>query len=211
MNIMPRTIDHIVYAVFDLEAAIEKLASQLGVAPVFGGYHSSRGTKNALLNLSKGCYLEVLAIDHGNTTVAPPRWMGIDLLEREQVCRWCLKSDDLFNDQAILRAYHDEMGAIWTGERQKATGGLLQWEMILPLAGPAVELVPFMTDWARSTQHPTDSLPQACELVALQLFHPQPGEIQRVLDQLGAEERVAYGAVPTIEVTIDSPMGRITI
>ena len=42
-------IDHLVYAVPDLAAAVADIEERTGVAPVPGGAHVGRGTYNALL------------------------------------------------------------------------------------------------------------------------------------------------------------------
>ena len=93
MNI-GRKIDHIVYAVPDLSAACDELEELLGVRPIFGGYHDSQGTKNALLNLGNQCYLELLAVDEANTKIEAPRWMGVDLIQHPRITRWAIKSDN---------------------------------------------------------------------------------------------------------------------
>ena len=58
-----RSIDHIVYCVQDLDAAMDWFEDQTGVRPEFGGYHTTQGTKNALVGLGEDRYLEFLAVD----------------------------------------------------------------------------------------------------------------------------------------------------
>jgi hypothetical protein len=208
---MTRTIDHIVYAVPELEAACDHIGQALGLRPVFGGYHRQRGTKNALLNLGEGAYLEVIAIDHANEAVAAPRWMGVDLIATPQVTRWAIKSDQLRVDQAALQSYHPEMGEIAGGERKTASGALLAWEMILPLAAPAVEVVPFMVDWSRSAAHPCDALIDSCRLEALSLSHPDPASLEAVFSALGIEREVEKGPTAGIQVSLKGPGGRLIL
>lgn len=208
---MPRTIDHLVYAVFDLDHAIADFTQQLGVAPVFGGRHEGRGTKNALLNLGKGCYLELIAIDEWNTSVEPPRWMGLDVLQQPQITRWCLKSEDLAADQAILKAYHPKMGEQWGGQRTTASGELLAWEMLLPLPEPEVEVIPFMVDWGTSAFHPTDRLEETCTLLKLELTHPKAGQVKPYLESLGVELAIRVGEKTGIRALIESPAGEVWI
>jgi len=105
MKYKRRKIDHIVYSVVDLEAAIDDIENQLGVRPSIGGRHLSKGTKNAILNLNKACYLEILAIDEENKEVKAPRWMGVDLIKKDCITRWALKSNHLLEDQKILEGY----------------------------------------------------------------------------------------------------------
>lgn len=208
---MKRKTDHIVYAVPDLDAAVEWFEEQTGVRPVFGGYHKTQGTKNAIVNLGNKCYLEILAIDEANTAIGSPRWMGIDMIEKPQITRWSLKSDKLNHDSKILKKYNTKMGNIQGGQRQTSTGNTLTWEMIMPLASPIVELIPFMTDWQHSTVHPTLNIIQKCELIALSCTHPNPSEIQDIFDKLDIDMTVAEGEKAMIHAKIKHPKGVIDI
>lgn len=164
MRIAQRFIDHIVYCVPDLEKANDFIESHLGVRPTIGGKHNNKGTKNSILDLGFGCYLEVLAIDSENTSVKAPRWMGIDLIQTSQVTRWALKSDNLENDKAVLRKYNPALSNAFAGQRETPSGQLIKWEMLLPLAEPKVELLPFFVDWSNSDIHPTDNLDAKCQI-----------------------------------------------
>ena len=210
MNI-GRRIDHIVYAVPNLEEAMQQFEQLTGIAPIFGGYHTTQGTKNALVNLGNSCYLELLAIDKDNTAITPPRWMGIDLTTTAQVTRWSLKTTDSNRDSKIVKEYDTSMGKIQGGQRKMTNGELLVWDMVMPLPAPRVELIPFMTDWQQSTTHPTLQLPPQCELVDLQLIHPMPSTVQPILDKLELKLEVVRGEKPTIRVGIQCAAGRITI
>ncbi|MEO1449754.1 MAG: VOC family protein [Bacteroidota bacterium] len=206
-----RQIDHIVYSVPDLDTACDELETQLGVRPVFGGRHLTQGTQNALLNLGQGIYLEILATDPENTQIAPPRWMGIDLITAPRITRWALKSDDLERDQKVLQPYHPQMGRIEGGQRQTSTGALLEWELIMPLPEPEIELVPFMVNWTHSAAHPTDSLPADCRLTGLQLAHPEPDRMQETLIKLGWPDPLKHEQVPGIQIDIQGPAGQIRL
>lgn len=208
---MPRIPDHLVYAVHDLDRAIADFTQLLGIAPVVGGRHEGRGTKNALLNLGNGCYLEVIAIDEWNTTVAPPRWMGLDVLETPQITRWCLKSDDLASDQAVLKTYNPQMGAPWNGQRTTASGELLAWEMLLPLPTPEVEVMPFMVDWSTSSFHPTERLEEKCTLLKLELTHPEPEEVKPYLERLGVALAVRVGEQARIRALLECQTGEVWV
>lgn len=207
-----RKIDHIVYAVSDLERAINECEEKLGVRPIFGGYHKTFGTKNALINLNNGIYFELLAIDTTNTHIMPPRWMGIDFLTKNQITRWALKSSSLQSDSAIVKKHNPEMGEIRNGSRNSADGPLLQWELIMPLASPEVELVPFFLDWSATEKHPAEILPNmGCALLELYGTHPNPESFASIFESLGYKFSIKPSNEITIKSVIRGPKGSIEI
>lgn len=182
-----------------------------GIAPSFGGYHLTQGTKNALVNLGNQCYLEILAADSTNEKITPPRWMGIDLIKNAQVTRWCLKSKDLEKDSEVLKNHQSTLGTIYGGQRKTSTGDLLAWEMILPLASPKVDLLPFMVDWSNSSVHPTDNLPSQCQLLAINFYHPKPKTLQPYFEELGVKHTIKKGNSSLIKLTLETQKGIIEV
>lgn len=205
-----KQLDHIVYAVPHLEEAMNWLERETGIQPIFGGYHITQGTKNALLKLGEKCYLELLAIDEGNTTITAPRWMGIDRITEPKITRWAIQSSNLQKDSKLLESHNSEMGNITGGHRKMTNGKLLTWELSMPLAEPEVEILPFLIDWQHSESHPADGLEQCCSLVALKLAHPEPERLQRVLKQLNLELKITKEAI-SITATIQTPKGLLTL
>lgn len=211
---MPQTrnIDHIVYSVNDLDLAISEFEEKLGVRPVFGGYHKTQGTKNALINLNQGIYLELIAIDKDNTAVKAPRWMGIDLLTKPQITRWALKSSTLSQDSEVLKSYDHSMGSIKGGSRHTSEGSLLKWELIMPLTAPEVEIAPFMVDWSDSEIHPSDQLPDMnCKLISLEGTHPNPASLLPMFEALNFDFKLSRNTNVSIKAIIDCPKGTIEI
>ncbi|MEM7573532.1 MAG: VOC family protein [Bacteroidota bacterium] len=203
-------IDHLVYAVPDLNQAIADLDAKLGIAPVFGGQHLTKGTKNALLNLGNGAYLELLAIDSTNDQIQPPRWMGIDLIEAPQMVRWALKTDQIDLVSSLLSDFHPEHGRIETGERQQANGEFLRWQMCLPTPIPVVDILPFFVDWSSSLHHPCNQLETGCSLQGLQLFHPQPPSIAPLFRALNISLTIRKGP-QSIRIQIAGPKGSLSL
>jgi len=58
-----RRVDHLVYAVPDLDAAVSDLERRLGVRAAPGGQHPGRGTSNALIAPGPDSYLALPAPD----------------------------------------------------------------------------------------------------------------------------------------------------
>ncbi len=206
-----RQIDHIVYTVPDLAVAMDWFEEISGIRPDFGGYHTTQGTKNAVINLGNQRYLELLAADEKNTAIQPPRWMGVDFLEKAQMTRWSLKSNDLSKDSRILKSYDPEMGRIEGGQRKTTSGSLLTWEMIMPLAAPQLEVMPFMTDWQNSDVHPTDSMSDQCQLIGMKFTHPTPNLLLPTLKDLGLDLDLIASETISIKAVIQCPKGVITV
>ncbi|GLR17550.1 VOC family protein [Portibacter lacus] len=206
-----RQVDHIVYCVLNLEDAVAELEERLGVKPVIGGKHLHQGTKNALVHLGNTCYLEILAVDETNKKVEAPRWMGIDLIKRNKITRWALKTEDAQKDAKVLSGYHPKMGVVKGGERKTPNGDTLKWDLVMPLEEPEVEVIPFMTDWTKSDIHPTDSLEAQCKLLGLEIDHPQSSEIDVVFEKLNIDQRVNFFNEARIQAIIKSPKGIIKL
>jgi len=206
-----RKIDHIVLAVPNLEEGMKDFENLLGVAPKFGGYHTNQGTKNAILNLGNQIYLEIITVDFKNKNISAPRWMGVDLINIPKITRWSLKSENLNRDSIVIKNHNNMMGNIHGGQRKMSNGKLLTWEMILPLAKPEIEVIPFMTDWQNSDVHPTDSMEEICQLLDLTVSHPTPELIQPVFDELDVNLNILKSEITSINIKIKCPNGIIKI
>lgn len=195
-----------------MDDAILDFEQKLGVRPIFGGYHKSFGTKNALINLDKNMYLELIAADDDNIDVLPPRWMGIDLLSKNQITRWALKSDDLEADSDMLRNHQSAMGKIQKGSRSTSDGSLLQWQLSMPLPHPEVELIPFILDWKKTEKHPSELLPDmGCTLVKLFGTHPSPEKFTPIFKALEYDFLIKKADRVQIKMILDCPKGVIEI
>lgn len=195
-----------------METAINDFDKKLGVKPIFGGYHKTFGTKNALINLNNQIYLELLAVDDSNTSVSKPRWMGVDLLTKNQLTRWAVKSNNLKQASEVLKKYNPEMGEIKKGSRNTADGTLLQWELIMPLPAPEVALIPFFLDWSNTEKHPSELLPDmGCELIELFATHSNPEYTTEILTKLESSIEIKVSDQTSLKAIIKCPKGFVEI
>ncbi|HFA48835.1 MAG TPA: VOC family protein [Bacteroidetes bacterium] len=203
-------VDHIVYAVPNLEEAISDIEKKLGVAPEPGGRHKSLGTHNALVNLGNGCYLELIAADPDNTTFSGEHWMGIDLITQPTITRWAVKTNDLDRDIHYLREVDPRLGNIKGGTRKKPDGTKFIWKASMPLPAPKVEILPFIIDW-KGREHPTKSLPDACKLIELRATHPTPYFMETAIHAMNVDIKLGVADEASITAVIESPNGVVEL
>ncbi len=174
------SIDHLVYAVPDLLAAVADIEELTGVAPVPGGAHVGRGTYNALLGLGGHTYLEIIGPDPAQPDPDEPRPFGIDELTRPSLVTWCARADRaLASIVADVAAIGHDVGPIDAMSRRRPDGVLLEW-MLTPPNLDDGGIIPFFIDWG-TTAHPTTSLPIGGFVLELILSHPDPDRIDRIL------------------------------
>ena len=160
-------IDHLVYAVPQLEPAIEAVERSVGVRPAFGGSHTGMGTHNALVSLGSS-YLELIAPDPGQPEPPQPRPFGIDELDHASLVTFAIRPDDGDDIDALVAratAAGYDPGPILDMSRSTTDGDVLRWRLTFPrpeFGG----LVPFVIDWG-DTPRPNDTSPQGVQLTSL--------------------------------------------
>ena len=186
-----RGLDHLVYATPDLDASVEELAERLGTAPMPGGAHPGWGTRNALIGLGIGAYLEIIGPDPGQPHPERPRPFLIDELRNARLVTWAYRHPDpeSIRDtlELALRSTLGEqgvrLGPIRAMSRDRPDGETLHWRLSDPMALPVGGIVPFVIDWG-ATPHPSTVLPNECRLLELAVGHPAPETLRPVLDAL---------------------------
>ncbi len=203
------TLDHLVVATPDLSATVAALTAALGVAPVAGGRHDGIGTRNHLLGLAEGGYLEVIGIDTGAPTPAAPRPFGLDTLDAPRLSAWLVRVDGLAAAVEKARAAGHDPGDPRPLGRTTPEGVELCWELATPADTSGVAVVPYLIDWLDSP-HPSAALPTV-DLVSFTATHPDPERAAAALDALGARLPVARGTSASLTAELSGPGGRITL
>jgi hypothetical protein len=204
-----RWIDHLVYATPDLDQTVDALAERLGVRASPGGRHPGRGTRNALLGLGPGCYLEVVGPDPEQPALPHPRWFLVDEVREPRLVTWAVRDTDLEARSAEAAAAGLALGPIVSGSRQRPEGERLAWRFTDPAVRPADGVVPFFIDWGTGP-HPADALPPGLRLVTLKAEHPD-ARVGAFLAPLGLGVDAGRGERPCLIATLDSPRGRVEL
>lgn len=127
---MLQGIDHLVIAVPALAAAI-KTYRDLGFTVVAGGRHPGIGTDNALIAFRDGAYLELIGFheprpDH--------RWWE-PLQRGGGLVDFCLRTDDLAGDAALLRRAGVAVEELQGRTRQRPDGFEVRWVFAVARGG----------------------------------------------------------------------------
>ncbi|WP_374673260.1 VOC family protein [Ideonella sp.] len=206
-------LDHLTVVCRRLAEGVNHVERCLGVPLEPGGAHPRMGTHNALLHLGDDLYLEVLAIDRDAPAPPHPRWFGLDRLSaraRPRLAAWAARTQQL----NVLTASAPEP----IGSPQAMARGGYAWTMglrddgTLPLDGAA----PLLLQW-QSAGHPARQLPdRQCRLRRLDIAHPDPARLQRLLvhlrmDGLGALIDVHRAPQAGLTAHIDTRRGRCVL
>ncbi|MCJ2144443.1 VOC family protein [Methylobacterium sp. E-066] len=121
---MPLSLDHVVIAVADLDAAIRDYGA-LGFTVVPGGEHAGGVTHNALVVFADGTYLELIAFRRPDLD---SRWWR--LLDRagEGFVDYALLPDDVGAAIARANARGLDLEGPFDGGRARPDGAVLRWQ-----------------------------------------------------------------------------------
>ena len=198
-------IDHLVYAVPSLPAAMADVAERFGVRAQAGGKHIGLGTRNALLALAPRTYLEIIAPDPEQPEPSMPRPFGVGGVSHGRLAGWALACDDIDAAVARARSHGYDPGEVIDGRRVSPAGTALRWRMTR--SQTAVDLVPFLISWG-DTEHPAASAPRGLTLEAFSIEHPDPGSLAPLLTALGADVEIKPAGTAALVARLSGPNGR---
>ena len=203
-------VDHLVFACPDLGEGIRHVEGLLGVEVRPGGRHEGLGTRNVLVGLGEGVYLEVIGPDPEQPDPPEPRWFRVDELSAPQLVTWAASGADLPALAAKARAVGVDLGRTSTGGRVRPDGTELRWRVTDPGADRSGGVIPFFIDWG-STPHPSVGLPKACKLIGMTLRHPAPRGVETRLRALDIQLKVEAGPEPAVTARLETPTGVVEL
>ncbi|SMF38697.1 VOC family protein [Streptomyces sp. Amel2xC10] len=208
MNTIPAHLDHIVLATPDLAETVAEFARRTGVVPAPGGVHIGLGTRNYLVGLGDGAYLEILGPDPEQPALAGPRPFGVDGLDSARTITWAISPSDIDATVEAVRVHGYDPGDVREMSRRRPDGTLLEWRLTDGGTPHPSGVVPFLIDWG-GTAHPSASDLPLTPLLELTATAPDPEEVRPVLNALGTDLVIGEGPAG-FSFTLDTPNGPVT-
>lgn len=213
LNALP--LDHVILAIDSLERGVDRLDEITGVRAQIGGAHPGRGTRNALLGLGDGRYLELIApnpADASSPLRPGPFSERIDFTRFRSLTPigWVVRVKDADAEREHLIERGLSPGRVHAGERARADGRVLRWKTLDPF-GLGAMVLPFAISWGDDTPHPSASAPVGCTLGELRLESPNADVIQDALTRAGWSVAVSPGPTERIDVVLDCPRGPVRL
>jgi hypothetical protein len=205
-----QAVDHLVWVTPDLARGVDEIEALTGVRASPGGKHPSWATRNALLSLGPGVYLEILAPDSSAPAPARERPFGLDRLERPRLATWAAREGDLAARIAAVAGIGIDLGEILSGGRVRPDGVELSWRLTSPRAMLERGVVPFLIDWGTSP-HPSATAAPGLELLDLRAEHPEPERLQVLFESFRIELPIERAAQPALVAALDTPRGRVEL
>jgi hypothetical protein len=199
-------LDHLIVAGPDLDAVLAHVEALVGLRAVAGGRHAGQGTRNALLGLGAGRYLELLGPDPEQTGGA--FLDSIAYLEAPALHGWCARAGAAA-DVAARVAAAGATPRLLPMSRRRPDGVVLRWTLVFADGHPYGGLVPFFIDW-QGSPHPSAALPPQLACAGLRLVHPDAAGLAAFLAALGElpdEVGVERGAEPRLRAAWRGPTG----
>lgn len=207
---MPLTVDHLVYAVPDLDVGISDLERELGVRATPGGSHPGLGTRNALLALGPAVYLEIIGPDPEQPAPARPLPFGLDGIGKGRLVTWAAGADDLEARVERARGAGFDPGPVVAMSRDRPDGARLDWRLTRRAEPGGSGLVPFLIDWG-TTESPAVRAAPGCRLVSLRGVHPRAAEVEAMLRALDVALVLKTGPEAALVAVLDTPRGRVEL
>ena len=201
-------IDHLIFAVREMDEGVAEIEALFGVRATGGGQHIGQGTHNTLLALGPATYLEIIAPDPAQPEPSAPRPYGVDGIVGSGLVGWAVACEDI--DVAVdqARAAGFDPGDVIDGHRRTADGTTLRWRITSNARTAGV--IPFLISWG-DTPHPAASAAPGLRLESLCIEHPDPESIARALRILGTTVPVIGADRAGLVARVIGPVGGATL
>lgn len=197
--------DHILLGAADLDVGIRWVEERTGVVAKFGGSHPVGGTRNALLSLGTGHYLEIIAPDPAQANVSDVR--DLRELPSPRIIQWAIHTDNIAAVKNMVESAGIKTVGPKPGSRQRPDGKLLRWQTLgMEHTTP---LIPFFIQWDRGSPHPSSDSPRLGTTKSLHFETPQPNELHRVLHAATIQADIRKSSASRIVLVVQTPRGEV--
>lgn len=200
-------LDHIIWAVPDLEVGVQDFRDRTGIDPVYGGEHTNGVTANYLASLGPCLYLEIVGPKTGaNLADLGERASGY---AKPNISGFAFRYNLDATGEMAEEALGISLGSVNEGGRVKPDSSALAWRT----AGLTdLDLGPgkfqFIINWL-SEPHPATTSPEGASLVTLTLA----GDGVRTLKEIVEKQHLPIVLQPAgrkgIWMVLDTPKGRV--
>jgi hypothetical protein len=206
-------LDHILLGCSDLDQGIGFVEQHTGVGPMIGGVHPGRGTRDALLSLGEMHYLEIIAPDPAQSSLAaqaPSMLYTLRHIAKPRIVTWAAHTSDIDEVAAKLRKAGVGFEGPNPGSRKRPDGHVLNWQT-LNLNDNMNGMLPFFIQWGSGSIHPSIDAPSGCRLESFGATSPEPDKLAQLFQRLGIEVQVKKGAQPQLHARVRGPGGALTL
>lgn len=205
---VPSALDHILLGIDDLDRGIAFVHERTGVRAAFGGVHPGRGTRNALLKLGTRRYLEIIAPDPKQTSLAA--YPQLREMREPRLLTWAVHTDDIDGVAKKIAATGVPMEGPEDGSRTRPDGKVLHWKA-LRLKNDHGGLLPFFIQWSRDSVHPSEDAPAGCHLVDFSVSYAEREELSTLFSHLGLDVNVQDAAPSRLRARITGTKGTVDL
>ncbi len=217
VTMLDMRLDHVSYAAAadGLRGTADRIGAMVGAQFLDGGIHPRFGTRNMILPLTSGTYVEVVEVlDHPASDKVP---FGQAVRARSQLgggwLGWVVAVDDIATIEARLG--RDSV----PGNRHRPDGVELRWRQIGVSGLQADPQLPFFVQWeSPDSQHPSAGATGAVRLESLEiagdphrvsswLGHP----VERPLEGVDVRWVAPHGTPGLVAVQFLTPHGAVRI
>lgn len=204
------TLDHVIWAVPNLEEGMQDFRARTGIEPTFGGEHTNGVTANYLVALGPCLYLEIVGPKQGaNVQDLGDRASGYS---KPNVSGFAFRYNLNGDKESIAKKLQLLLGEFRDGGRIKPDGTELKWRtsQLIGLDLGAGKF-PFIINWL-TEPHPAQTLPQGqASLVSLTLAGDGVRTLKEVVEEGDLPMVLQPAGRKGIWMQLDTPKGRVIL